>query len=249
MPTLHLLGTGAAVSSPDRTVTMLAVEDGPEVHVIDCGGDVVQRMLQAGLFADDLRALYLTHAHPDHIAGFPLFLEKVWLMGRRAPIPIYGPADALDAARRLFSVFDTASWDGLPECVWYPITMEPHTPVLTTGRFQVTATPTVHPLPTTALRFEARRTGTSMTYSCDSAPSDHICDLAAGTSLLVHEANGTVPGVHSSAEEAAACAKKADAERLVLVHLPPQVEEATLEASRALVPDLELGVDGARYEF
>ena len=94
MPTLHLLGTGAAVSSPDRTVTMLAVEDGPEVHVVDCGGDVVQRMLQAGLFADDLRALYLTHAHPDHIAGFPLFLEKVWLMGRRAPIPIYGPADA-----------------------------------------------------------------------------------------------------------------------------------------------------------
>ncbi|MEM8599484.1 MAG: MBL fold metallo-hydrolase [Bacteroidota bacterium] len=228
---------------------MLAVEDGPELHVIDCGGDVVQRMLMAGLYADDLRALYLTHAHPDHIAGFPLFIEKVWLMGRRAPIPVYGPAHALDAARRLFSVFDTSSWEGLPECAWYPIVMEPNTPVLTTGRFQVTATPTVHPLPTVALRFDARRTGTSMTYSCDTAPSDAVCALASGTTLFVHEANGVVPGVHSSVEEATTCAKTAEAERLVLIHLPPLVDDATMNAGRSIFPNTVLGTDGARYEF
>ncbi|MEM8559521.1 MAG: MBL fold metallo-hydrolase [Bacteroidota bacterium] len=249
MPTLHLLGTGAAVSAPHRTTTMLAVEDGPEVHVVDCGGDVVQRMLASGLYADDLRALYLTHAHPDHIAGFPLFLEKVWLMGRRAPIPIYGPAHALDAARRLFEVFETDSWDGLPECVWYPIEMAPNTVVLTTGRFQVTATPTVHPLPTVALRFDARRTDTALTYSCDTAPSDHVCTLATGSDLLVHEANGFTPDVHSSAQQAAACAVKANAKQLVLVHLPPEVTDETMNEARSVFAATELGDEGGRYEF
>ena len=37
------------------------------------------------------------------------------MAGRRAPIPIYGIAPALDQARRCWEAFDTSSWDDLPE--------------------------------------------------------------------------------------------------------------------------------------
>ena len=45
MPVVHLLGTGAGVSGPERTTTMLAFESGGHSVVVDCGGDVIQRLL------------------------------------------------------------------------------------------------------------------------------------------------------------------------------------------------------------
>jgi len=90
MAQLHLLGTGAALSGPDRTTTMLAFSAGHSVVVVDCGGDVVQRLLAAGLDPNAISLLVLTHAHPDHVSGFPLFMEKIWLAKRRRPIPVFG---------------------------------------------------------------------------------------------------------------------------------------------------------------
>ncbi|MEX0747058.1 MAG: MBL fold metallo-hydrolase, partial [Rhodothermales bacterium] len=98
MARLHLLGTGAAVSDPHRTTTMLAFEEGRETLVVDCGGDVVQRLLAAGIDLDTIAALIVTHEHPDHVSGFPLFMEKIWLAGRRRPIDVYGIGPASSQA-------------------------------------------------------------------------------------------------------------------------------------------------------
>ena len=73
MVTLHLLGTGAGYSEPHRTTTMLALQDDDNLVVIDCGGDVVQRMLAAGLNPLNLRHMILSHSHPDHLS--PLHLR------------------------------------------------------------------------------------------------------------------------------------------------------------------------------
>src|SRR5690625_115438 len=104
MPTLYLLGTGAAVSDAHRTTTMLAVSDGASTIAVDCGGDVIQRMMAAGIDVDTLDALIVTHEHPDHVSGFPLFMEKIWLLGRRRPIAVYGIREAIDQATRCFEI-------------------------------------------------------------------------------------------------------------------------------------------------
>ncbi|HEX6912510.1 MAG TPA: MBL fold metallo-hydrolase, partial [Longimicrobium sp.] len=83
MPVVHLLGTGAGVSGPERTTTMLAFESGGHAVVVDCGGDAIQRLMAAGVDPAGIEALIVTHEHPDHVAGFPLFMEKIWLLGRR----------------------------------------------------------------------------------------------------------------------------------------------------------------------
>ncbi len=87
MPTLHLLGTGASISDPHRTTTMLAFQREGSVLLVDCGGDVVQRLMHAEVPLDDLEAVILTHAHADHVAGFPLFMQKIWIAGSAAPHP------------------------------------------------------------------------------------------------------------------------------------------------------------------
>ena len=242
---LHFIGTGAAVSDPHRTTTMLAVQAQGRLVAVDCGGDLAQRMMAGGLDPAALDLLVLTHEHPDHIAGFPLLLEKLWLMGRRTPIRIAGPAPALDVARRLFGQFDTSRWDGLPERQYHEVPMAEGAPVWHADGLRVTASPVTHSVPTVGLRFESG--SRVLAYSCDTAPDPAVVRLARGADVLVHEAMGHQPGVHSSAEEAAGIAAEAGVKRLFLVHLPPGLDD--LAAARRIFPDTHLADEGGTAEI
>lgn len=249
MATVHLLGTGAGASGPERTTTMLAFESGGRALVVDCGGDVVQRLLQAGMDVDAIDAMIVTHEHPDHVSGFPLFMEKIWLLGRRRPIPVHGIRPALDQARRLWEAFPAATeWEGVPAIEWNEVALEESAPVLADPRWRVTAAPGTHGVPVIGLRVEAAEGGVCA-YSCDTAKSAAIARLARGAGLLVHEATGTPEGGHTTYREAAEVAKEAGAGKLVLVHLPPGVGEDDLREARAVFPATVLGVDGGRHAF
>jgi len=155
MPVVHLLGTGAAVSDPSRTTTMLAFESQGRSVVVDCGGDVVQRLLAAGIDPAGLEAMIVTHEHPDHVSGFPLFMEKIWLLGRREPIPVYGIRPAIDQARRAWEAFHTGGWKGVPDILWLEVAYEAGAQVLANERWRITAAPGIHGVPVVGLRVEA----------------------------------------------------------------------------------------------
>lgn len=248
MPQLHLLGTGAAISEPHRTTTMLAFSSDEETVVVDCGGDVVQRLLSAGIELDSISALIITHEHPDHVSGFPLFMEKIWLAGRQRPIPVYGIQPAISQARRCFETFDTSGWEGMPEIHWHEIALEEEAAVLETGSWTILSTPGRHSVPVVGLRVSSKATSGIVAYSCDTEPFEPIERLAAGAGILVHEATGEGPG-HSSAEQAAAIAERARAGRLLLVHLPPTLSDDELESARHRFARTDWGEEGGRYPF
>jgi ribonuclease Z len=248
MATLHLLGTGAALSDAERTTTMLAFEGEGSVLVVDCGGDVVQRLLVAGLDLDRIEGMIVTHEHPDHVSGFPLFMEKIWLAGRRRPIAVYGPEAALSQARRTFESFDTSGWEGMPEIEWREVELRQDAEVLTSGAWRVTAAPGEHSVPVIGIRVEDANGGGAVAYSADTGPAESITRLAREADILVHEAAGEFPG-HTTVGDAARLATDAGARRLILVHLPPDPSEDELEQARAHFRDVEYGRDGGRFSF
>ena len=248
MPALHFLGTGAAFTDAHRTTAMLAFTDGPHTLVVDCGGDVVQRVQAAGIDLDTIDAMIVTHEHPDHVAGFPLFMEKLWLAGRRRPVPVYGIRPAIDQARRCFEVFDTSQWKGLPEIEWHEVAHEEGALVLEDDRWRVTAAPGRHSVPVVGLRVESKTSGRVVAYSCDTQPSDAIARLSRGADVLVHEANGAGP-VHSSPEEAADIARRAGAGRLILIHVPPGLTPADLAGARAIFAETEIAEELGQIAF
>ncbi len=240
MPAVHFLGTGSAITDPHRTTTMLAFQHPGSVIVIDCGGDLVQRLLQAGLPLDDISALIITHAHPDHVAGFPLAVQKLWLARRRTPLPVHGIAPALDQARRCLGAFDTSGWNGLFAMDWREFPHTPGAPVLDAAPWRITAMPSNHSIPSVALRIEHAPSGRVCAYSSDTAPFDAMADFARGADLLVHEASGPFPG-HSTALDAARIAAAANVRALRLVHLAPesQLNAACMAAARQIFPDTQ----------
>jgi ribonuclease Z len=252
---LFLLGTGASVSDPHRTVTMLAVQgevSGGRIStiVIDCGGDVIQRLLEVGVDLETIERVIVTHEHPDHASGFTLMMQKLWLSGRREPVPVHGIAGALAQARRVLDAFDIEGWkeQGFPDIHWKEFAHEQDAEVFASDTWRITSAPADHPVPTAAFRIEHVPSGRILAYSCDTAPYDPIVDLSRGAHILVHEANGSMPGVHSSAEEAADIATRADVERLILVHLPPGLSDADLEEARKTFERTELGQELGEYE-
>jgi len=254
MPTLHLLGTGAAISDPHRTTTMLAASDDdadePDVLLVDCGGDVLQRMRMAGLPFDRIAGLIITHAHPDHVSGFPLFMEKIWLAGRRDPIPVCGIESALDQAQKTFDAFSTITegWDDMPPIDWQPVDLAMDATVWDDATWTVRAAPVEHGIPNVGLRIESKRSGGTVGYSCDTAPSGNVAHLGRDADWLVHEANGEGEG-HSSAAQAARVAQQAQAERLLLVHLPPGDKQDDLIDAQTIFGAAELGEEGGAYPF
>lgn len=249
MATVHLLGTGASLSGPDRTTTMLALESAGSLILVDCGGDPVQRMLAAGLDPRRIDLLILTHEHPDHVGGFPLLVQKLWLGKRGRPLPVRGPSRALEQARRLFDSFDTSGWQGLPPLQWQAVEAKTGAEVWSEPPWRITAAPGAHGrTPAIGLRVEAQDRGGILAYSSDTERSDSIVGLADGARILIHEATGEMRG-HSSAEDAARVAADAGADRLVLVHLPPDAEGLDLSGARAIFSAVQLGCDGDALEF
>lgn len=253
MPQLHLLGTGAAVSDPERTTTMLAVSDdafdGRSTLLIDCGGDVLQRFREAGGAVDDVAAIIVTHAHPDHCSGFPLFIERLWLHGHHDAIPVLGIAPALRQVERLWEAFMPVAedWD-IPDIDTREIPYAPDSLVWDHAPWRVTASPVEHGIDNVGLRIEHVPTGGVAAYSCDTEPCDAVVELGRDADLLVHEATGSGDG-HSMMEEAAETAQAAMTRRLVLVHLPEGNKQDDLANARDIFRETEIGEELGTYTF
>lgn len=249
MAHLHLLGTGASLSGPGRTTTMLAAESGGAIVLVDCGADPVERLMTAGLDPRAIDLLVLTHAHPDHVCGFPLLMQKLWLAERSRPLDVLGPEDALDTARRLFEVFDTSGWDGMPQPRWRRVEEDSEGLAWPGDRWRVATVPADHgKRATIAIRLQPTGEDGSVTYSADTEFSEAVVKLADRTTILVHEATGEFPG-HSTAVDAARAAAAAQAERLILVHLPPEPDPSDMAEARGIFAALQEGEDGSRHVF
>src|SRR6056297_1822391 len=165
MPSVHLLGTGAAISDAHRTTTMIAVSEHEPPYrtiVVDCGGDVLQRLQACDRPIDSIKGLIVTHAHMDHTSGFPLLMEKVWLDGRDRALPVVGIEPALAQADRLWDAYEPvhSGWEGIPPIDWREVDHEPDASVWTEAPWIITATPVNHgDTPNVGLRFEHAPSG------------------------------------------------------------------------------------------
>lgn len=233
---------------------MLAVADDsspPNTIVVDCGGDVLQRLQAAGHALDSVSGLIITHAHMDHTSGFPLLMEKLWLGGREEPIPVVGIEPALAQAQRLWEAFEPvhADWEGIPPIKWRKVDHRQDARVWSEAPWTITASPVDHgDTPNVGLRFEHGPSDRVVAYSCDTAPTAGVVHLARGADLLVHEANG-VGDNHSTAAGAAEVASEADVDHLLLVHLPPGDKREALREARFIFPNTELGEELGAYSF
>ena len=81
---------------PNRIGISSALKIGADVYVIDCGLGSLNAFANAGLKFANLRSMFITHLHADHIVDYYSFFLSGGAAARpgRAAVPIYGPGPA-----------------------------------------------------------------------------------------------------------------------------------------------------------
>lgn len=247
---MTLLGVGTAVPDQDRENTHMVWEASDGLLLIDVGGSTYQRLLRAGLDPLNLRGVFLTHSHTDHINGLPALIFQLALAGYQGRLPIYGNPPTLELARNLLGASGLEKYQVLVD--WVEVAGGQEVPLNAEG-YRLRVADTVHPRACLALRFEDRASGRALVYSADTEPCPSVQELAMGAAILIHEATTAAPFAgHTTPRQAGEVAAQAGAGRLVLVHFSPKW---TMSAAQAIEEiraggfsgDAEIGREFEKY--
>ncbi|MEO8139247.1 MAG: MBL fold metallo-hydrolase [Gemmatimonadota bacterium] len=240
-----MLGTGMPFPDPKAQGPATAVTVGARIFLFDAGPGVERQLTAAGLPVRDgpITALFLTHLHSDHTLGLPDLIFTSWVMGRRRPLPIFGPSGT-----RAMTDHIIAAWaediairtDGkertAPGAYKVDVKEIVGGVVYDSAGVRITAVPVLHGSWKQAFGYRIDAPGKVIVISGDTRPSPALERAAAGADVLIHEVYPAVrlkvearpggdswPGYmrafHTSDQEIGALAARAKPKLLVLYHI------------------------------
>jgi len=246
---LILLGTGggpkiwAARSQPSSALVL-----GENIYIVDAGDGVTNQLALSGLNPLSIKAVFITHNHSDHVAGFGNLLLRSWQSGHNGPIKCFGPSPLVHMAKSYRAYMN---WDiqlrirdeGRPDLgsVIDVNELSRINPFFTDEEVTVSYIKVPHGAaePSYAYRFDF--SSKSIVFSGDTSRSEALAEFAKGADILVHEVlnrdgvdaivRRTYPGnesfrkhileSHTSMHEVGEIATKAGVGILVLNHFVP----------------------------
>jgi ribonuclease Z len=251
MPKLIILGSSNAIPDLEHENTHMAFVGQERRILVDCVNNPIVRLKQAGIDIHELTDLLLTHFHPDHVSGVPSLLMNSWLLGRKAPLNIYGLDYTLERIQKLMHFYDWETWPNFFPVNFVSLPEEEMTPVLESREMRFFASPVEHLVPTIGLRVEFPQSGKVLAYSCDTEPCPQVVRLASGADVLIHEATGDTLG-HSSAAQAGEIARQAEVGKLLLIHYQTgdfDPRQLMKQARQTFAGEVGLAEDFMQLEF
>ena len=219
MAKMIILGSSNAVAAAGAENAHMVVVGETRTVLIDSPCNPILRLAELGIGLEQVTDLLVTHFHPDHVSGIPLYLMDMWLRGRKTPLDIYGLPHAIDRLENLMDAFLWTNWPNFFPVTFHRLPSDEFFPVIACDDFKLYTSEVRHMIPTVGVRVEFVKANKVVTYSCDTSPCDEVVRLGADVDLLIHEASGAFFG-HSSSRQAAEIALKAGAKELCLIHYP-----------------------------
>ena len=243
---LVLLGTaGGPTPKSGRAAPAQAIVVDDRIYLVDCGDGVARQLALARLPMRNLRAVFITHQHSDHNAGYgPLFLLG-WTGGIDRPVDTYGPPPLAKMTRLLLDAYEfdislRMKDEGRPPLA--PL-IRPHEitragEVFSDDRVRVTAALNHHPPIEHSFAYRFDTESRSIVISGDTNYSENVVRLARGADVLVHEVlhrpfwerpdapltpeiRRHIVASHTDAEDLGRLATAAGVKTLVLTHFVP----------------------------
>ena len=203
-----LCGAGGPLTDIKRSGPCVAVQAGAHLYVIDAGTNGARNLGRFSVDPGRVEAVFLTHAHSDHIDGLGELGMLRWVAsGSERPLPVHGPPVVSDVAAGFNQAYAAdvgyrvahhgsdivrPSGSGL-EAVPFalPDGGELHTVLEIADGVRVSAFSVSHAPVCEAVGYRIDYRGRSIVVSGDTTYSADLIQHARGVDLLVHEALAT----------------------------------------------------------
>lgn len=250
---LTILGSCASQPGAGEACSGYLVSSGDTRVMLDCGSGTLGP-LQRYASLDDLRAIVVSHLHPDHYLDLvALRYGRTYGAAGARPIDVYLPPGGVSHLNRLASALSgtTPFWDTALTLHEY----EPGVPI-PLGALTIRPHEVRHGIRSFGMRVEDGRT--ALAYTSDTVACDALVPLAQGAHTLLAEATlaGGAPQhhdpvTHLSAEQAAEVAAAAGVSRLVLTHFWYTADRdlAVSEAAACFAGDVRAAASGRCFDF
>lgn len=228
MAKLTIIGSASGMPVATRAHASFVMEMEEGTYLFDVGEGCASSLLRYGVDHRRIFVAFITHMHPDHCIGLPMLLQMMHLSGRELPLAVYLPAEALSATCDYLDALYV-----FPEKLPFELQLEPIRPnpiyrddALTVSAFQnrhlegygQLATER-HPLShLECYSFVIMAKGKKLIYSGDVGGIDDLRDLLSQPDLLISEC------MHMNPEELMALLAEKQVPRVVLTHLPVELE-------------------------
>lgn len=228
---IHVLlcGAGSPLTDSKRSGPCLAVQAGTHLFVIDAGTNGARNLGRFSVAQGRVEAVFLTHAHSDHIDGLGELGMLRWVAsGSEHPLPVHGPPVIEDVVAGFNQAY-RADFDyrvahhgadvvrpggsGL-EADSFPLPEDGELRAVleTEDGVRVSAFAVSHDPVCEAVGYRIDYRGRSIVVSGDTTYSNNLIAHARGVDLLVHEALSTV-----LAEQIAAAAESVGNTRMAAI--------------------------------
>ena len=89
--TLKMMGTASAMPVVERFQSAHVLDVHGRSFLIDCGEGVQGQLKRYGISLMKLDSIFISHIHGDHLFGLFGLLSTIGMLGRTAPMNLYGP--------------------------------------------------------------------------------------------------------------------------------------------------------------
>lgn len=181
MAEVYFLGTAGSVASARRDNTGFLVAAAGCRILVDCPGSTVHKLAGIGVDFRRVRDVFFTHAHADHTAGFPTFLQSRLLV--KGELRVYGHGKTLEVIRRLIRLYGLDK-GGYPKTILREVS--PGKAFFRRPGLKAASFPVSHLPGSLGYRFTLDNSRT-LVFSGDTAYSTHVKEAARSADLLIHD--------------------------------------------------------------
>jgi ribonuclease BN (tRNA processing enzyme) len=244
--TVTFAGSGDAFGSGGRFQACIHLRGpgGAPPVLLDCGATSLTALRRCGLDPGEVAAIFVSHLHGDHFGGIPFFILNAQFARRAAPLTVIGPRGTGRRLAELMEGMFPGSATVSRRFAVHVTELEPGESAAAAG-VAATAFAADHPSgadsPPLALRLTiggAAAGGTVIGYTGDTAWTDELPEVAAGTDLLIAEAyyrSKPIP-YHLRLDDLAEHRDELASRRIVLTHMSDDVlghlEDVNFETAR-----------------
>jgi len=186
------LGTSSGVPTRARNVSAVALRlpQRSELWLFDCGEGTQHQFLRSDLRVSQLRRIFVTHMHGDHVFGLPGLLASLGLAGTCSGIDLYGPDPLRDYLEGVLRTSSTR--------IGYPLrshrvkeAARSGSLLLDDGDISVRCTPLTHRVPAYAYRVDQKprpgRFDVEKARALGIPPGPIYAELKAGRSVSLDD--------------------------------------------------------------